>query len=61
MNVHSVNKKNLQKIYNFYIENQKELDSFKIRSFDFNSEKESNIYYTKAKIIDMYGFTKGFN
>lgn len=61
MNLNSVNKVNLLKLKDFYFENQELIDSIKIKTLDFNTWIETNIYYSKAKIIDMYWFTKGLN
>lgn len=57
--VHSFNKKSLLKIKNFYEENKDVFSSFKIHTFDFLTAKETNIVYTKAKLIDMCGFMDG--
>lgn len=57
LKVNSVNKNNLYKIKNFYISNKNEIDNFKIYTLDFFTWEDTNIFYTKAKIIDMYGFT----
>ena len=59
LKVHSVNKKSLSKIKEFYEENKNIFDSFKIRTFDFLTSKETDIIYTRAKLIDMYGFIDG--
>lgn len=61
MNIHSVNKTNLKKIYNFYIEHKDEINSFQVQCYDFLTEDNNSIYYTKAKIIDMYWFNKWYN
>ena len=61
LNIHSVNKINLKKIYNFYLENKNEIDSFQIKCYDFITENNNSNKYTKAKIIDMYGFSKWYN
>lgn len=57
--VHSFNKKSLSKIKNFYEENKEVFNSFKIYTFDFLTAEETNIVYTKAKLIDMSGFMDG--
>ncbi|MBI2558159.1 hypothetical protein HYW20_02445 [Candidatus Woesearchaeota archaeon] len=59
LKVHSVNKKSLLKIRDFYEENKNVFDSFKIYTFDFLTAKETDIIYTKAKLIDMCGFIDG--
>ncbi len=57
--VHSFNKKSLVKIKKFYDENKDDFNLFKIPTFDFLTAKETNIIYTKAKLIDMCGFMGG--
>ncbi|MBF0473494.1 MAG: hypothetical protein HQK91_14815 [Nitrospirae bacterium] len=57
--VHSFNKESLLKIKNFYEENKDVFNSFKINTFDFLTAEETNIVYTKAKLIDMFGFMDG--
>jgi len=53
------NKKSLLKIKEFYEENKKTFDSFKIHTFDFLTPQKTDIIYPKAKLIDMYGFIDG--
>lgn len=59
MKVYSVNNKSLLKIKKFYEKNQETLDDYTITTFDFSTSKKTNIIYTKAKLIDMYGFMSG--
>ena len=59
LQLHSVNEKSLLKIKKFYDENKKAFDSYKIHTFDFLTSQETNIIYTKAKLIDMCGFMDG--
>ena len=59
LKVHSFNKKSLLKIKDFYEDNKSGFDSYQIHTFDFLSSKESDIIYTKAKLIDMCGFMDG--
>ena len=56
-----VNTKSLELIKRFYIANKKEIDKLSSKTFttDFLTGKKTKIHYPKAKIIDMYGFTKG--
>lgn len=61
LKLHSVNKKSLLKIKKFYEENKETFDSYKIPTFDFLTSKETDIIYTKAKLIDMCGFMDGLN
>jgi hypothetical protein len=58
----SFDKKSLEYIYEFYIQNQEDIDklSKKIKTLDFVEEKKTDIMYPKAKIIDMYGFNSSF-
>jgi len=60
-NVTSFNKKALIRINDFYNENKMVIDELakKILVKNFDTEIETKINYPKAKIIDMYGFTKG--
>ena len=55
------NKKSLEIIYQFYIENKEEIEklSNEIKVFDFYGQP-TKYYYSKAKIIDMYGFQVGY-
>ena len=62
MKVNSLNKKSLSKIYDFYLDNKEVIDPCNFQTYDFNTAKETkNIFYTKAKIIDMYAFMDGQN
>ena len=56
-----VNKKSLNCIELFYNENKEIIDaeSKSITTIDFTTGNKSEIKYPKAKIIDMYGFSKG--
>ena len=45
-------------IYEFYLQNKQQLDSIKIAVIDFDGEPIEGMYYKKAKLIDMYGFTR---
>ncbi len=57
--VSGFNRQTLKRIRNFYLENKKMIDSFKIFTLDYFSGKESKRKYSKAKIIDMAGFIEG--
>jgi hypothetical protein len=59
LKVHTFNKKALLKIRGFCREYKEEFDSIKICTLDFSTGKETDVHYTKAKLIDMYGFMKG--
>lgn len=51
----------LEKIFDFYQANQENIDADhnQRKTIDFNTGNSTNCNYTKAKLIDMYGFTKG--
>jgi len=55
-----VNVKSLSVIRDFYLQNKETIDELasSIYTKDFISGQETWITYTKAKIIDMYGFSK---
>lgn len=57
--VGSVNKESLNKIKNFYDKHKDEFNQ-EIKVLDFENE-ETELRYTKAKLVDMYGFQKGKN
>lgn len=59
--VYSLNKNTIKIIKTFYDENSITLEDFKIYTLDFFSGKETKNLYTKAKLIDMYGFIDGKN
>ena len=59
LKAYSFNKKSLLKIKNFYEDNKSVFDSYQIHTFDFLSSKESDVVYTRAKLIDMCGFMDG--
>jgi hypothetical protein len=59
LKVNKINNKSLSKIKKFYEENKSVFDSIVIRTYDFSSSKETDVKYTKAKLIDMYGFIAG--
>jgi hypothetical protein len=56
-----VNSKSLNCIKDFYEQNKIEIDKLAAETFttDFKTETKTLNNYTKAKIIDMYGFTAG--
>lgn len=57
----SFNKNSLEVIQNFYEENRIEIDNLsnQISTRDFINSDQNRFNYTKAKIIDMYGFVVG--
>lgn len=60
LGVFTFNKKSLINIAEFYEQNKKELNSFEIFTLDFMTSEETDIRYTKAKLIDMCGFIEQF-
>ena len=59
LKIYDLNEKSLLKLKTFYDENKSIIDSFKIFTFDFLTSNETDIIYTKAKIVDMCGFMDG--
>lgn len=59
----SVNKSSLDHIKKFYEANKEEIDELHntIHTLDFTTGEPTNRKYSRAKIIDMYGFAKSFN
>ena len=49
----------LNSIYEFYKTNKDAIDAIKIPVMDFDGKAIPGLYYKKAKLIDMYGFTSG--
>ncbi|OBW90954.1 hypothetical protein QV01_09180 [Gallibacterium genomosp. 3] len=57
-----VTKRNLIEIYDFYLKNKQVIDELQKQCFVRDSNHNlTNWHYTKAKIIDMYGFQKERN
>ena len=58
----SVNMRNLEQIKFFYESNKSEIDNLgeTIHTLDFETGEPTSRRYSKAKIIDMYGFSKSF-
>ena len=56
------NKNSLFQIKDFYDSNYEEIDALSnsIKTLDFLTGEETPLNYTKAKIIDMYGFGKSY-
>lgn len=50
-----------RELYQFYIDNKKEFDNYRIETLDFNKITNTGIFYTKAKLIDMLFFIEGRN
>jgi hypothetical protein len=55
----SLIKNNLLALRDYYKDYRNEINGQKIRTIDFETGKETNRFYTKAKIIDMVGFIEG--
>lgn len=56
LGVSKLNKNSLEKIGRFYDQNKEIIDNYDIHTYDFLTGEETDIIYTKAKIIDMCGF-----
>ncbi|WP_414469269.1 hypothetical protein [Methanobacterium sp. ACI-7] len=59
LKVYKLNEKSLWKIKEFYDQNKTVIDSFNIPTYDFLNGEETDILYTKAKLVDMCGFMEG--
>ena len=55
----SLIKMNLLTLRDYYKKYRNEIDNHRIRTIDFHTGKETDRFYTKAKIIDMVGFIEG--
>lgn len=57
------NKNALRNIHKFYLDNEYAISSLAddLNILDFTTGESSGLRYPKAKVIDMYGFTKGIN
>ncbi len=60
MKVSRVNKDNLLKIYSFYNKNKSAIDLINVKTIDFISWEETSVLYKKAKLIDMFWFSKWY-
>ncbi|MBA2858724.1 hypothetical protein HNP93_001425 [Methanococcus maripaludis] len=61
LKLNSLNEKSLLKIKDFYEKNSGIIDSYEIYTYDFLTSKNTDIKYTKAKLVDMYGFIDGMS
>lgn len=62
INLKTFNKNSLRALKDFYEKNKTIIDSFKVKTLQFSKGKnikETDILYSKAKLIDMYGFMDG--
>jgi hypothetical protein len=57
----SLVEKSLSSIFTFYDGNRSVIDSISIPTLDFWTGQPTNRLYTRAKIIDMIGFTEGLS
>lgn len=55
------NENSLSEIKKFYTKHENEICNLKIPTFNFFTGKRTQIYYTKARLIDICGFQKGLN
>lgn len=57
----SLNIESLKYIKEFYHSNKQKIDSWsnRIKTIDFKTSNDTDLSYTKAKIIDMIGFIYG--
>jgi hypothetical protein len=56
LHVYKLNENSLKKIRKFYDKNKSTIDSYEIHTIDYLNSQKTDIIYTKAKLIDMYGF-----
>jgi hypothetical protein len=54
-----VTKKSLLKLKEIYEENKSSLNSFEVHTLDFVTGKETEVVYTRAKLLDIYGYMDG--
>ncbi len=59
LKINKLNKRSLLKVHNFYENNKLIIDDIVIHSIDFLNGKDTNVLYTKAKLIDMCCFIDG--
>ena len=59
MKMKKVSRRSLMKLREFYEENKSSLDSFEIHTLDFLTGKETDVIYTKARLLDIYGYMNG--
>lgn len=59
MKMKKVTRRSLMKLREFYEENKSSLDSFEIRTLDFLTGNETDVIYTKARLLDIYGYMNG--
>ncbi|MBA2853938.1 hypothetical protein HNP89_001916 [Methanococcus maripaludis] len=55
----TMDRDSILKIKDFYEKNSEIIDSYEIYTYDFLTSKETDLKYTKAKLVDMYGFIDG--
>ena len=57
--VNTFNEDSLKKVNKFYLNHKRDFDNKKVYTVDFITGKNTNILYTKAKLIDMAAFQIG--
>ncbi|MCX6431042.1 MAG: hypothetical protein NTX12_08905 [Actinobacteria bacterium] len=57
--VSTFSKGSLTRIGQFYLANAEEIDALRIPTLDFDTGQQSEIFYTRAKVIDMAFFVAG--
>jgi len=57
--INKLNEKSLLKVHKFYENHKQIIDNTVIYSFDFLTGKDTDILYTKAKLVDMCCFIDG--
>jgi len=55
----SFSKKSLEQLNRYYLDHKDVFDEFNIPTLQFNNNSNNPIYYSKAKLLDMYGFISG--
>lgn len=59
MKVKKVSIGSLMKLREFYEENRAIFDSYDVHTLDFLTGKETDVPYTKARLLDIYGYMNG--
>lgn len=59
MKMKKVNHRSLIKLREFYEENKAIFNSYDVHTLDFLTGKETDVLYTKARLLDIYGYMNG--
>jgi hypothetical protein len=59
LEVHTMNKKSLLKVKKLYEANRDIFDTYQIYTYDFSTNEQTDLMYTKAKLVDMCCFIDG--